>query len=135
GDAPPRRDRLENSLPTAASDIEAKAQVVPGTMSAAVYRGRSVVSVEDVPTPRIGAGEMLVRVEACGICHTDLKKIEYNLLTPPRIYGHETAGVVVRTGRDVRNFRAGDRVVVFHHIPCSNCFYCRKKLYAQCPVY
>src|SRR5436309_5890064 len=104
-------------------------------MCAAVYRGESVVNVEEIPTPAIGRGEILIRVEACGICHTDLKKIEYNLLTPPRIYGHETAGVVVRTGRDVRNFRAGDRVVVFHHIPCSNCFYCQKKLYAQCPVY
>ena len=74
-------------------------------MSAAVYKGQSVVSVEDVPTPRIGAGEILVRVEACGICHTDLKKIEYDLLAPPRIYGHETAGVVAQIGEGVRNFK------------------------------
>jgi len=91
-------------------------------MHAAVYKGQSVVSVEQVPIPEIGAGEMLVRVEACGICHTDLKKIEYNLLAPPRIYGHETAGVVVRVGRDLRRFAPGDRVVVFHHIPCKKCF-------------
>jgi L-iditol 2-dehydrogenase len=104
-------------------------------MNAAVYKGQSVVSVEQVPIPEIGPGEMLVRVEACGICHTDLKKIEYNLLAPPRIYGHETAGIVVRAGRDVRKFATGDRVVVFHHIPCRTCFYCRRKLYAQCPIY
>jgi L-iditol 2-dehydrogenase len=104
-------------------------------MHAAVYKGQSVVSVEQVPIPEIGPGEILVRVEACGICHTDLKKIEYNLLAPPRIYGHETAGVVVRAGREVCQFAPGDRVVVFHHIPCQNCFYCRRKLYAQCPVY
>ena len=108
---------------------------IPPTMHAAVYKGQSVVSVEEVPIPDIGPGEMLVRVEACGICHTDLKKIEYNLLAPPRIYGHETAGVVVRTGQQVRRFAPGDRVVVFHHIPCKNCFYCQRKLYAQCPVY
>ena len=108
---------------------------VPATMRAAVYKGDSVVAVEHIPTPEIGPGEMLVRVEACGVCHTDLKKIEYNLLAPPRIYGHETAGVVARVGSGVRNFAPGDRVVVFHHIPCSNCFYCRKKLFAQCPVY
>jgi len=107
----------------------------PATMRAAVYTGESTVSVESVPTPEIGPGELLVRVEACGICHTDLKKIEYNLLTPPRIYGHETAGVVVDAGRDVRDFEPGDRVIVFHHIPCLECFYCRHKLYAQCPVY
>lgn len=108
---------------------------VPLTMHAAVYKGQSVVAVEQVPIPEIGPGEILVRVEACGICHTDLKKIEYNLLAPPRIYGHETAGVVVRTGRDVRCFVPGDRVVVFHHIPCRKCFYCERKLYAQCGIY
>jgi L-iditol 2-dehydrogenase len=104
-------------------------------MHAAVYKGQSVVSVDEVPIPEIGPGEILVRVEACGICHTDLKKIEYNLLAPPRIYGHETAGVVVRRGRQVRQFACGDRVVVFHHIPCQYCYYCRRKLYAQCPIY
>src|ERR1017187_6840637 len=104
-------------------------------MHAAVYRGQSVVSVEEVPTPEIGPGEILVRVEACGICHTDLKKIEHNLLAPPRIYGHETAGVIVGIGSQVRKFAPGDRVVVFHHIPCGICFYCRRKLYAQCPTY
>jgi L-iditol 2-dehydrogenase len=104
-------------------------------MHAAVYKGHSVVAVEQVPIPEIGPGEILVRVEACGICHTDLKKIEHNLLTPPRIFGHETAGVVVRIGRKVSRFAPGDRVVVFHHIPCGSCFYCSRKLYAQCPIY
>ena len=104
-------------------------------MHAAVYRGQSTVSVEEIPTPAIGPGELLVRVEACGICHTDLKKIEHNLLDPPRIYGHETAGVVVAVGAGVTRFRTGDRVVAFHHIPCGACFYCERKLYAQCPVW
>jgi L-iditol 2-dehydrogenase len=114
---------------------DSNASAVPVTMHAAVYRGQSTVHVEEVPTPSIGGGEILVRVEACGICHTDLKKIEHNLLNPPRIYGHETAGVVVATGPGVTKFRAGDRVVAFHHIPCLDCFYCERKLYAQCPVY
>jgi L-iditol 2-dehydrogenase len=105
------------------------------TMHAAVYRGQSVVNVEEIPTPAIQSGEILIRVEACGICHTDLKKIEHNLLEPPRVYGHETAGVVAAVGSDVTRFRPGDRVVAFHHIPCLACFYCARKLYAQCPVY
>jgi len=108
---------------------------VPSTMRAAVYRGESVVTVEEVATPQIGEGELLIRVEACGVCHTDLKKVEYNLLPPPRIYGHETAGVVAQVGSAVKDYRAGDRVIVFHHIPCRECFYCQRKLYAQCPVY
>jgi L-iditol 2-dehydrogenase len=107
----------------------------PAVMQAAVYTGASMVSVESVPTPEIGSGELLLRVESCGICHTDLKKIEHNLLAPPRIYGHETAGVVAGVGVGVRGFRTGDRVIVFHHIPCLECFYCRHQFYAQCPVY
>ncbi len=108
---------------------------LPDVMRAAVYRGSSVVSVDDVPTPEIGAGEILIRVEACGVCHTDLKKIEYDLLPPPRIYGHETAGIVAKVGSAVTKYVPGDRVIVFHHIPCGSCFYCQRKLYAQCPVY
>ena len=118
-------------MPTADSDVSA----IPETMHAAVYRGSSIVNVEEIPTPSIGAGEMLIRVEACGICHTDLKKIEYNLLEPPRVYGHETAGVVAAVGSGVTRFQPGDRVVAFHHIPCRKCFYCHRKNYAQCPVY
>lgn len=105
------------------------------TMRAAVYKGASVVEVDSIPVPEIGAGEILIRVETCGICPTDLKKIAYNLLPPPRIYGHETAGVVASVGAGVTRYRPGDRVIVFHHIPCGECFYCRRRLYAQCPVY
>jgi L-iditol 2-dehydrogenase len=104
-------------------------------MRAAVYRGQSAVHVESVPVPAIGPGELLVRVESCGICHTDLKKVEYDLLPPPRIYGHETAGIVAAVGEGVTKFKVGDRVVAFHHIPCGTCFYCERKLYAQCAVY
>ena len=122
-------------MPTLDSELVTAPAIVPPMMRAAVYTGESMVSVEQVPTPTIGPGELLIRVESCGICHTDLKKIEYNLLAPPRIFGHETAGVVAATGAGVRGFSEGDRVIVFHHIPCRECFYCRHKLYAQCPVY
>jgi L-iditol 2-dehydrogenase len=104
-------------------------------MRAAVYRGKGRIAVETVPTPVIGPGEILVRVESCGVCHTDLKKVEYDLLPPPRIYGHETAGVVVAVGERVRKYVPGDGVIAFHHIPCGDCFYCDRSLYAQCPVY
>ena len=117
-------------MPAAVSE-----NVVPARMKAAVYKGNSVVSVDEVATPPVGRGEILIRVEACGVCHTDLKKIEYDLLIPPRIYGHETAGVVAAVGEGVTRYVPGDRVIVFHHIPCGTCFYCARKLYAQCPVY
>lgn len=124
-------------MPTAHSS-DLAAEITPArasTMQAAVYKGASIVEVESVPIPEIGPGEILIRVESCGICHTDLKKIAYNLLAPPRIYGHETAGVVAAVGAGVTRYVPGDRVIVFHHIPCGQCFYCMRKLYAQCPVY
>ncbi|MEO5924579.1 MAG: alcohol dehydrogenase catalytic domain-containing protein [Bryobacteraceae bacterium] len=108
---------------------------VTATMAAAVYRGSGAIGVEQVPVPELGPGELLIRVEACGICPTDLKKISYDLLPPPRIYGHETAGVVAAVGAKVTKYREGDRVIVFHHIPCGTCFYCEHKLFAQCAVY
>jgi L-iditol 2-dehydrogenase len=127
---------LEIFLRTAISERdETTGFEVPSTMKAAVYTGNGGVTVQTVPTPEIGAGEILVRVEACGICHTDLKKIRYDLLPPPRIYGHETAGTVMAIGDGVTHFCPGDRVIAFHHIPCLDCFYCDHKLYAQCSGY
>ena len=120
---------------SAVAPVLQTSESVPELMRAAVYLGDSRLEVKSVPIPEIGSGEILIRVESCGICHTDLKKIEYNLLAPPRIYGHETAGTVASVGDGVTKFAIGDRVIVFHHIPCGDCFYCSRRLYAQCPVY
>jgi len=108
---------------------------IPTTMRAAVYRGVNDVRVETVPVPKIGPGELLVRVHTCGICGTDLKKIASGSHSAPRIFGHETSGVVAAVGGQVSQFNLGDRVVVFHHIPCGQCFYCRHKTFAQCETY
>ena len=108
---------------------------VHATMLAAVYRGKNDVRMETVPVPQIGPGELLVRVHTCGICGTDLKKIATGSHSAPRIFGHETSGVVVATGNGVARFLPGDRVMVFHHIPCRECYYCRHKTFAQCERY
>jgi L-iditol 2-dehydrogenase len=104
-------------------------------MKAVVYRGINDLRLETVPVPQIGAGELLVKIASCGICGTDLKKIHSGSHSAPRIFGHEMAGTVVRVGEGVTNFALGDRVMVFHHIPCGHCYYCRKRTYAQCEVY
>jgi L-iditol 2-dehydrogenase len=108
---------------------------IPVTMRAAVYRGVDDVRLEEVPVPEIGAGEMLVRVHTCGICGTDLKKISTGSHSAPRIFGHETSGLVAKVGAGVREYSVGDRVMVFHHIPCRECYYCRHKTFAQCATY
>jgi len=106
-----------------------------GHMRAGVYRGKGRVTVESVPIPEIGEGELLFRVAACGICGTDIKKIHHGFIAPPQILGHELAGTIVKLGRGVRKFKPGDRVVSFHHIPCGSCFYCERKLFSQCAGY
>jgi L-iditol 2-dehydrogenase len=111
------------------------AQPLPATMRAAVYRGKGRVIVEDVPVPQIAEGEVLIRVAACGICGTDLKKIEHGFVAAPQIFGHEVSGTVVALGAGVTRWKTGDRVMSFHHIPCGNCFYCERRLHSQCSLY
>jgi len=108
---------------------------VAATMQAAVYRGVNDVRMETVPVPAIGPGEMLIRVHSCGVCGTDLKKISTGSHSAPRIFGHETAGIVAQVGKNVTKYGPGDRVMMFHHIPCRECFYCQNKTFAQCATY
>src|SRR5882762_902950 len=115
--------------------LESEGRELPSTMRAAVYRGVNNVRLEEVPVPAIGPGEILVRVHTCGICGTDLKKIATGSHSAPRIFGHETSGVIAKVGESIRKFAVGDRVVVFHHIPCGECYYCRHKTFAQCTTY
>ena len=115
--------------------VQERLGVIPATMQAAVYRGKNDVRLETVPVPSLDRGEMLVRVHTCGICGTDLKKIATGSHSAPRIFGHETAGVVAAVGEGVTTFQPGDRVIVFHHIPCRDCYYCEHQTFAQCATY
>jgi L-iditol 2-dehydrogenase len=108
---------------------------IPSTMRAVVYRGVNDMRVETVPVPRIEAGELLVKIATCGVCGTDLKKIHTGSHSAPRIFGHEMSGTIVAVGEGVTGYRMGERVVVHHHVPCNNCYYCRKGTPAQCPLY
>ena len=111
------------------------ASKIPSAMRAVVYRGINDMRVETVPVPSIGPGELLIKVATCGICGTDLKKIHMGSHSAPRIFGHEMAGTIVAVGEGVTRYAAGDRVMTFHHVPCGECYYCRKQTPAQCPLY
>lgn len=106
-------------------------------MRAAVYRGIDQIVIEDVPVPTLEPGEALVRVAVCGVCGTDLKKMHLGLVPPPRIFGHETAGTIAAVGSGMTQWQVGQRVVVNHHVPClrEDCYYCRRRTFAQCPLY
>jgi L-iditol 2-dehydrogenase len=123
------------SRPDAALGSRATLAPGPKTMRAGVYRAKGVVRVEEVPAPEVGDGEVLIRVAACGICGTDIKKIFHGYVEPPQILGHELAGTVVATGSGVTRWKPGDRVMSFHHIPCGECFYCQRRLFSQCARY
>src|ERR1017187_5678661 len=113
--------------------------VIPKTMKAVVYRGANDLRLETVPVPRIGPNELLVKVAVCGVCPTDIKKIQHGLVPPPRIFGHETAGTIVRIGGGASvpasRFKVGDRVALHHHVPCLDCHFCRHRAFAQCETY
>jgi L-iditol 2-dehydrogenase len=104
-------------------------------MRAVIYHGVNDLRLETVPVPMIGPGELLVKIATCGVCGTDLKKIHLGSHSAPRIFGHEMAGTIVRAGEGVNKFAVGERVMVYHHIPCGQCYYCRKKTFAQCSTY
>ena len=108
---------------------------IPASMRAVVYHGINDMRVETVPVPRIGPGELLIKIATCGVCGTDLKKIHMGSHSAPRIFGHEMAGIVAAVGEGVAGYALGDRVMSFHHVPCGECYYCRKQTPAQCPLY
>jgi len=92
-------------------------------MRAAVYYNNDDIRIEDVPVPTIGPGELLIRIEASGICGSDVMAW-YRVKRAPLILGHEIAGEVVEVGEGVDRYRKGDRVVAAHHVPCNTCRYC-----------
>src|SRR5438067_2362612 len=108
-------------------------------MRAVVYRARDDLRLETVVIPPIRTDEILVKVAACGVCPTDIKKIHYGTVPPPRIFGHETAGTIVRVGPKVARLgfklNVGDRVALHHHVPCLECHFCRHRAFAQCEAY
>jgi len=108
---------------------------IPQTMRAVVYRGVNDLRVETVPVPHIQSNELLVQVAACGVCPTDIKKIQFGTVPPPRIFGHETAGTISQVGARLKGFRIGERVALHHHVPCLDCHACRHRAFAQCAQY
>jgi len=92
-------------------------------MRVAMYYNNNDVRLEEMPKPQIGAGEVLVKVMASGICGSDVMEW-YRIKKAPLVLGHEIAGEIVEVGEGVERFKIGDRVGVSHHVPCNTCRYC-----------
>ena len=104
-------------------------------MRAAVCYSLKQVQVEEIPTPGIASGELLVRVEICGLCGSDISKLSDVNRGVGKILGHEMTGIVVEKGKDVGAFSLGQRVVAGHHAPCFECHYCRHGSYSMCAAF
>jgi len=100
-------------------------------MRVAMYYSNNDVRVEEMPTPEIGPGEILMRVEASGICGSDVMEW-YRLNKVPLVLGHEVAGVVEVVGEGVSRYQVGDRIIAAHHVPCNTCRYCLRGDYTVC---
>ena len=104
-------------------------------MKAAVYVGAGSVELREWPRPSAGPGELLLKVNGCGLCGTDIGKILKGEIPPPMVFGHEVVGTVVDAGGGIEDYRVGDRLVVAHHVPCFTCHYCRRGSPSMCRTF
>ena len=100
-------------------------------MRVAVYYNNRDVRIEERQIPEINDDEILVKVIASGICGTDVLEW-YRIKKAPIILGHEISGIVDKAGKNVKNLKIGDRVVVSHHVPCMKCHYCLNSHHTAC---
>jgi L-iditol 2-dehydrogenase len=100
-------------------------------MRVAMYYNNKDVRLEEVPTPSIGPGELLVKVLASGICGSDVMEW-YRIKKAPRVLGHEITGEIVGVGEGVDRYKIGERVFVSHHVPCNTCHYCLNGFHTVC---
>jgi len=100
-------------------------------MRVAMYYSNNDVKLEEMPTPQIGPGELLMRVEASGICGSDVMEW-YRIHKVPLVLGHEVSGVVVQVGEGASRFKVGDRIIAAHHVPCNTCHYCLSGNHTVC---
>jgi len=100
-------------------------------MRVAMYYSNNDVRLEEVPVPQVGPGELLMRVEASGICGSDVMEW-YRIHKVPLVLGHEVAGVITELGQGVDRYKVGDRIIAAHHVPCNTCHYCLSGNHTVC---
>lgn len=101
------------------------------TMKVAMYYNNNDVRMEEMPVPKIDDNELLVKVQASGICGSDVMEW-YRIKKAPCVLGHEIAGDIVEVGRNVKKYKVGDRVFVSHHVPCNTCRFCLNDQHTLC---
>lgn len=100
-------------------------------MKVATYYNNNDIRIEEMPIPKIDDNEILVKVQVCGICGSDVMEW-YRIKKAPKVLGHEMAGDIVKTGKNVKKFKVGDRIFVSHHVPCNSCSFCNNDQHTLC---
>lgn len=104
-------------------------------MKTASVKKPSVISVDEIDNPQLGSGDVLVQMQACGICGSDLEKVFGQYGQPSMRLGHEPSGIILDVGSDVTEFKKGDRVFTHHHVPCYDCHLCNHGNETMCSKY
>ena len=104
-------------------------------MKTASVKEPSVISVDETQKPLLESGDILVQMQACGICGSDLEKVFGQYGQPSMRLGHEPSGIVLDIGSDVTEFKNGDRVFTHHHVPCYDCHLCKHGNETMCKKY
>lgn len=104
-------------------------------MKTAIVSSHSSITIKKTDVPKVGPGDILVEMQTCGICGSDVEKVFGNYGQPSMRLGHEPAGIVVSVGQKVKDFTIGDRVFTHHHVPCYSCHYCKHGNETMCPKY
>jgi len=104
-------------------------------MKTAFVKEPSKISVDETPIPNLGYGDILVQMQACGICGSDIEKVFGHYGKSSMRLGHEPAGIILEVGSGVESFKKGDRVFTHHHVPCYSCHYCSHGNETTCKKY
>jgi len=104
-------------------------------MKTASVKEPSVISVDETENPQLTSGDILVQMQACGICGSDLEKVFGQYGQPSMRLGHEPSGIILDVGSDVTEFKKGDRVFTHHHVPCYDCHFCNHGNETMCQKY
>ena len=104
-------------------------------MKAVSIKGKELISIDELATPELEDGDILVRMRACGLCGSDLEKVYGQYGMSSAKLGHEPSGEIINVGNSVKDFNPGDRVFIHHHVACYSCYYCLHGDYTMCNMY
>ena len=101
-------------------------------MLGVVYNKEKRLKLSELPTPEIKEDEVLLKVDVCGVCGSDLVKIKNNLVPEGTVLGHEVVGTIVEVGSQIKKWSASQKIVIAHHVPCLNCYFCKSGNFSMC---